>query len=871
VVLLVVGQAVISEASVRLGPRPKSWILNAAPIPAEADSVTDSVPGSNTIIDFLYAPPDLWAATARGVSRQRLRGGGWITYSTDEGLGAYEIPALGIFGSGVWAATSHAESREGNSIPWGDGIFLLDEATGQWIDRSPTFELSEASIVEQASGPSMLCFDLAEFRGGIVGACFAGGLVLSMDEGQTWRNIFTGDVARGDFTNQYFTDLNNRFFSVVVDSSAPDSMTIYAGTAWGINKYIFLRDTLKVTGFDFRDLAIDGGRLFAATESGMSVTPTQGGSWRTYYESDGLPSDYVSAVAANGDTIWVGLESADGTEGLGVAWSIDNGATWNVPDPQPVQVVGTGRNVRAITIAEDVVWLACGGGGLLQYSSGSSTWTPYLDGGEVLSLFALQGEGDSYTLHVGTDDGIVRLAGALDSPWDTIAVGILSDNISQRVIDMAYQPLPCDTMDEEAAALWALVRESDQDTSSMDGWAVSTDEGNTWTVSSRRLPVNDVAFLGCRYYLASDSGLVEGNYDNLDSVVFTASFEAKITAGDVGRRAQALQAVITKDGSGFDSLAVLWVATDSGLAFSANATLSWGVVFSNPDPSEFDLIYNYHNRNLDTAGEFAELSGNFIPALALQPTSGKPVLWAATRGTGQGRYTNDFSGYTTYDGISFTRDGGSTWTVPDLDSLFGMPFQVWNFAFDGNRIWAASSQGLLGSLDGISWTLQRNFTDPSSGATVDSTIEILGVEIVDDELWVGTENGMIVLDQTGSEVKQIRRTFRAVDADDPGSEGGVYATPTPYSPRFNLTRGGARLHYTPPVSGDVTITIYDFANRVVKVLTDGEHRDAGVQYNEADIWDGRNGEGDFVAVGTYFFVIEYSNGEVQWGKIAVIP
>jgi hypothetical protein len=57
----------------------------------------------------------------------------------------------------------------------------------------------------------------------------------------------------------------------------------------------------------------------------------------------------------------------------------------------------------------------------------------------------------------------------------------------------------------------------------------------------------------------------------------------------------------------------------------------------------------------------------------------------------------------------------------------------------------------------------------------------------------------------------------------------------------------------------------------VKVVPRGEPRVAGVQYDEADIWDGRNGKGDLVAVGSYAFTIEYSNGDIHWGKLAVIP
>ena len=36
-------------------------------------------------------------------------------------------------------------------------------------------------------------------------------------------------------------------------------------------------------------------------------------------------------------------------------------------------------------------------------------------------------------------------------------------------------------------------------------------------------------------------------------------------------------------------------------------------------------------------------------------------------------------------------------------------------------------------------------------------------------------------------------------------------------------------------------------------------------------WNGLNERGDPVAVGGYYFKVEYSTGEVRWGKLAVIP
>ncbi|HUU46199.1 MAG TPA: hypothetical protein VM118_10755, partial [Acidobacteriota bacterium] len=541
------------------------------------------------------------------------------------------------------------------------------------------------------------------------------------------------------------------------------------------------------------------------------------------------------------------------------------------------------HRVRDIIIASDGIWLASSAAGLFHYSNG--VWTTYLGDREVNALMPVERDGLSPLIYSGTDQGVVVLTSEPGAVWDTLTIGLPADHISQRVVDLAFQPLPCDTINLGAEALWAIVRDSDSDADSMNGFAASTDGGTTWTVSSRRLPSSDVAFFGCRFYLASDSGLAEGSYPSLDAVTFTSSFNTAISEGRISRKVQAVRTVIGKDYSGLDSLAEVWVGTERRLARSLNATLSWGVAFSNPDPNEFDLFRNFGNLGKDTLGDFIALSGNFVTALALQPNpanpvSGKPILWAATRGTGRGRYENETSSYPSRNGISFSRDGGETWTVPELDAL-GTSFDVWNLSFDDQQVWAASSQGLLGSADGLNWTVRHNFEDPQSGATIDTTVEILDAETVGSELWVGTENGLLVLGETGNRLSgsdaeathagRIRRTFRPVDPDDRGSGGGAYATPVPYSPTYARSRGGLRLHYVPPVSGDVTITVYDFANNVVTVLTRGEYRNAGIQYDESVVWDGRNGDGDVVAVGTYFFVIEYENGDVHWGKIAIIP
>ncbi len=832
---------------------PRDWHANL-PVPpslAKLSSTTDTVPGSNNSVDLVYQAPNLWVATSKGVSRLVLPGNDWTTYDTSDGLGALEIPSVNTFPDGVWASTSHAEERSKSLIRFGDGIYRFNDLTGKWEDRSPDSG--------QASGPFMLAYDLAELRGRIYAACFAGGLVMSEDGGENWQNVYFDGIAKSDFVNKKFTDLNNRYFAVVVDSTVRESTAVYAGSAYGLNKFIYLNDSLKLTGYDFADLYMDGSILWAATNHGLARATTQGGSWRSFYQEDkGFPSNNVVCVAAKGDTVWAGFATADGTAGAGLAFSVNNGGTWTVT--QPEQTVGANHIPRAIALSRGQVWVATEAGGTIFTSSAGGTWE-VANGLDAYSLLPVPAD-TAKTIYIGTAQGIYPypVAGA-PLPGATTHVGTIPENLGQKVVALGLQPAVC----LSKPTIWALVESSGGGTT--DGFAFTTDEGQNWTVSSRRLRAHDIVFEGCRYWLATDSGLAEGGTQNPDSLMFTASYAALANNNIIGDVPRVLATEVGKDGSGNDIISVLWVGTDSLAAFTTNKGLSWGVPRANTDPLQFDLLGFYRYRNEDTlVTDFEQLSGNFITALGFQPgvhPGDRGTIWAATQATGQGRYSNTFIGAGEKDGISVSYDAGRSWHVPIKGH------QVWNFAFDGGIIWAASSQGLLHSINnGSTWDTLNNFVDPSSGAVIDSAIEVFGVEVVGDQVWVGTANGTAILDRSGHTIA-VRRTFKPVSSSTAGGEGGAYVTPVPFSP--HLTPGGMRFHYVPPSNGAVTIKVYDYANNLVKTVTDGQLRNAGQQYDETDLWDGRNGEGDLVSVGTYFFVIEYGGGERHWGKLVVIP
>jgi len=103
----------------------------------------------------------------------------------------------------------------------------------------------------------------------------------------------------------------------------------------------------------------------------------------------------------------------------------------------------------------------------------------------------------------------------------------------------------------------------------------------------------------------------------------------------------------------------------------------------------------------------------------------------------------------------------------------------------------------------------------------------------------------------------------------PGTGGkltneNIYNYPNPFNPDNETTT----LRYSLEKSAQVTIKIFDSGGNLVKTLLDNDQQAAGDE--QAIPWDGKNGDGDIVANGVYFFTIESSQDERAVGKIAVL-
>jgi len=96
------------------------------------------------------------------------------------------------------------------------------------------------------------------------------------------------------------------------------------------------------------------------------------------------------------------------------------------------------------------------------------------------------------------------------------------------------------------------------------------------------------------------------------------------------------------------------------------------------------------------------------------------------------------------------------------------------------------------------------------------------------------------------------------------SNENIYIYPNP----FNPAEGDGTIRYSLKDAGNITIKIYDVSGKVVRTLIDNISKAAQTEFSQR--WDGKNGEGQVVANGVYFYVIQSSSGERAVGKAAVL-
>ncbi|MCP4583298.1 MAG: hypothetical protein GY839_16955 [candidate division Zixibacteria bacterium] len=231
---------------------------------------------SNSVIEIVYDSSGIWLGTAGGASYLADGETSWRTFRGNSGLHSKEVSALAasVYNGTTYVciATLHTEEVSGENIPVGDGFSITTDGGETWLPDS-------VSQPGNATYFGKLSYDLDMYQNDIYSATFYGGLVYSMDGGNNWDNLYLNDIDSTDLVDSTFRSYSNRYFSVKVDTTlAPDTISVFAGTAFGINRFIFT---------DYGD----GLKQDAAWQIGYSLADS----------ANSLPGNHVVALATTGE------------------------------------------------------------------------------------------------------------------------------------------------------------------------------------------------------------------------------------------------------------------------------------------------------------------------------------------------------------------------------------------------------------------------------------------------------------------------------------------------------------------------------------------------------------------------------------------
>lgn len=307
--------------------------------------------------------------------------------------------------------------------------------------------------------------------------------------------------------------------------------------------------------------------------------------------------------------------------------------------------------------------------------------------------------------------------------------------------------------------------------------------------------------------------------------------------------------VVTVDGRPFDALArlthrpfavcydggTLWVGTAGGVHASTDGGESW---------TTFD------HQNQDPG-----ISGNFVVALEVQEFAGERRVWAATI---------EAVDSTEVRAVSMSADGGLSWRTM-LEGRFPH-----NFGFDprDGAVYVPADGGLFLTRDfGETWTAFPQIVDAQADERVFADEAYSAGVASDGGLWAGMRDGLALTYDDGISWR-LFRAFRPAGVDGTPK---TYAYPNPFSPlRHNLIDGDGHVRFQYRTTGParVTVRVYDFGMELVRTVVDGKTRSGAGDFAEA--WDGRNGLGEMVANGVYFYSIQMTGEEPMWGKVMVV-
>ncbi len=854
-------------------------VLLSTPSMAELASFfdePDTVFASNTVIGVIEHNGGVWFATGEGLNFSMDSGRTWLLYDASNGLVSDNISALYSVNGRIWVATNDTA----DDLSVSDGLSYSDDNGDNWIQVD-----FEALGVPYVWGAYRTIFDITGHddvdRGmdWLFFTAFAGGFVASQDGGMNWRRIYSSASDSANFVNTYKGQdtlrERNRYFSCVADTSHGDSLFVWAGTAGGVYQYVYAVPREKpfskrINRIAFCNLCDDtvGSFVFFAGNNGVTRGITSGAPFISRFESDGLPGPYVSALIDFSGKLFVGTMAAQDGASTGLAVSTDQGDTY-IALSSFTDVIGLDKKISGFTVIRERLYMTAEEAGLFVSVDTGETWSHiYVDSSDTTSdnrrnvVHALNALAD--TLRVGTDSGLITMyldsIGQIDSSrFDVFSEG---DSSSIKVIRVKTQLFYDSTgMILDSLVVWTVNRPltplgTPVVFRSYNDTLVSPEETDTlWQSMQWGVNTNDISFIGDSAFAVGEAGIRFTRDGTNPSFIY----EVKDSTSTDKFLDENINVMEVKDDT-------IFIGSDNGFAISNNRGQEYKIYRVNTDSLGADFVVNF-------ASNVPGITGDFIPALGVQYIGDESArMWVSNRPTHSGSEAISV-------GLVVPVDSYGNIVHPDsLEQAVGFERRweavypgafAWDFAFKGDSVFAATNGGLLFNCQDTGRTWRTiDLVDAAGNQWILPNDSVIAVEVIDHFLWVGTTDRTVRLDLS---TLIADTSFFYIDTKTPSDI--VYAFPIP----FSYSSGGAvDFHFVVENDVYVTLEVYDFAMNLVKRVIDNEFFPVGTYHSGGPLrkrptWDGTNASGAKVAVGIYYFKVEYSTGEVRWGKIAVIP
>ncbi len=305
------------------------------------------------ISDIKWSGRFLWVVTDNGLARldvdqgDGLEEADWLTFTEANGLGQGGVSALDARADTVWVATvfdTVAQVSPPTVLQAGGGLHFSYNGGTTWqtISNQAPFDTTRADF---ANGPTTAinngCFGLSIEGDTIWAAFFAGSTIRSQDGGNTWDRVLPGGADRIVYQ---VADTAADSFSIAADSLTQtggfvdESLRLYAA-ADSLASQAYLHRTFEVLGY--------GDTVWVGTASGIARSFDGGLTWKNMKvrlndkdvpKPGNIGANWVLAlerqILADGTSvIWAGTRVTGAGEVNSMAFSRDNGETWEITGP----------------------------------------------------------------------------------------------------------------------------------------------------------------------------------------------------------------------------------------------------------------------------------------------------------------------------------------------------------------------------------------------------------------------------------------------------------------------------------------------------------------------------------------------------------